>query len=147
MASPANPPRSTNTLPSTMIATSAKYAAAQPGRATYSMPTGWISSPSTAALHFFGLRYMAVDSIDVRLSQWIAPGVRYNRGHAFLRYRFRSQQGRAEERSRPGKQGDREPFRFQGLGLAHRAGRAGADALRRRRFQAEAGDRCPPHQM
>jgi len=33
------------------------------GRATYSIPKGWTSRPSTAAVHFFGLRYMAVDSI------------------------------------------------------------------------------------
>src|SRR6267378_608030 len=64
MASPANSlPRSTDILPSAMIAASARYAAAQPGRATYSIPTGWTSRPSTAAVHFFGLRYMAVDSI------------------------------------------------------------------------------------
>src|SRR5258706_12703908 len=56
-------PRSTNMLPSAMIAVSAKYAAAQPGRATYSIPAGWMSSPRTAAIHFFGLRYMAVGSI------------------------------------------------------------------------------------
>src|SRR6266853_4594559 len=61
--------------------------------------------------------------------------------NGLLRYRLRSQQGRAEELSRPGEQADREPCRFQGLGRARRAGRAGADALRRRRFQAEPGDR------
>ena len=59
--------RTTNMLPSAMISARAKYAAAQRGRATYSIPAGGINSPSVAAIHFFGLRYMAVDSIDVRL--------------------------------------------------------------------------------
>src|SRR5258706_2300551 len=64
IASPANSlPRSTDILPSAMIAASARYAAAQPGCATYSIAKGWTSRPSTAAVHFFGLRYMAVDSI------------------------------------------------------------------------------------
>src|SRR6266853_5178138 len=67
-ALPANSPsRSANMLPSAMISSRAKYAAAQRGRATYSIPAGGINSPSTAAIHFFGLRYMPVDSIDARL--------------------------------------------------------------------------------
>ncbi len=65
MISPAGAlPRGTNMLPSATITASEKYTAAQPGRATYSIPKGWRNSPSTAAVHFFGLRYMAVDSID-----------------------------------------------------------------------------------
>src|SRR5712691_2343782 len=67
--------------------------------------------------------------------------------NALFRYRLRSQQGRAEERGRSGEQGDREPLRFQGFGCARRAGGAGADDLRRRRFQAEAGDGRSAHQV
>ena len=57
IALPANSlSRSTNMLPSGMISARAKYAAAQRGRATYSIPAGGINNPSTAAIHFFGLR-------------------------------------------------------------------------------------------
>src|SRR5258708_39993844 len=55
IALPANSPsRSTNMSPSAMISARAKYAAAQRGRATYSIPAGGINSPSTAAIPFFG---------------------------------------------------------------------------------------------
>src|SRR5882762_2181134 len=67
--------------------------------------------------------------------------------NALFRHRLRSQQGRAEERGRSGEQGDRESLRFQGFGRARGAGGAGADDLRGRRFQAEAGDRRSAHEM
>ena len=61
--------------------------------------------------------------------------------HAVIRHRFRSQSGRSQECRRPGQQGDFDALRLQGLGCPRRAQGEGADAVRRRRLQAQAGDR------